>query len=373
MIYVNILLLTIYTCCQIHFPGIDNVSSSRTTPAGVWHSGRFDSSARHKRRILSAQRRYLFTPSVRGGFLWGFKTMSKSVYIDSALNEDAAVRELVAGQQTAFAKARGSRALALMVAEAYVTIRKIITNASPETQAAILDEHDVMAADEGTSMFTPWIKVYWGEAHLDENETFRDSDGETRRKWVPDRSMEIYHHAMESLLARGTETTDVEAVADVIMESKGASAMARERQGRINKEKRNVSEAVTENTQKLFLAETKRAIVDVAIDRPEKVGKYMTLLVRVLDGTAVEVLGVANADAKKELHKLADEQASVMRTRANARLKAEADAVRADDAPAQPNPEPMAFGPARAGEVLERIKANMAAKDQQPSGGEQAA
>jgi hypothetical protein len=297
----------------------------------------------------------------------------KSVYLDSALNDDAAVRKLVAGQQTAFAKARGSRALALMVAEAYVTIRLIITNASPETQAAILDEHDVMAADEGTSMFTPWIKVYWGEAHLDENETFRDSEGETRRQWVPDRSMEIYHHTMESLLARGTETTDVEAVADVIIECKGASAMARERQGRINKEKRNVSEAGAENTQKLFLAETKRAIVDVVIDRPEKVGKYMTLLVRVLEGDAVEVLGVANADAKKELHKLADERASVMRTRANARLKAEADAVRAEDARTQRDAETMAFGPARSGEILDKIKTKLAAKDQQPSNGEQAA
>jgi hypothetical protein len=223
-----------------------------------------------------------------------------------------------------------------------------------------------MAAGEGTSQFTPWIKVYWGEFHLDKAETFRDSEGETRRKWVPDRSMEIYHHTMESLLARGTETTDVEAVANVIMESKGAVAMARARQSRVNKDKRDILEAGAENTQKLFLAETQRAVVDVAIDRPEKTGKYMTLLVRVLEGTAVEVLGVANADAKKELHKLADQQAPVMRTRADARRKAE-------EARTQGDQQPKAFGPERVSEVLDKIKANLAAKDQQPINGEQAA
>jgi len=105
-------------------------------------------------------------------------------FADNSLTDNAGVRALVTKQQTAFQKVRGSSALALMVATGYIAIRKIATNAPAEIQAAILDEHGVAAANEDTSKYTPWIKVQFGEPHLDPKEVFKDSEGVERRKWV---------------------------------------------------------------------------------------------------------------------------------------------------------------------------------------------
>lgn len=239
------------------------------------------------------------------------ETVTKNAtFEDATLRVDAAVRELVATQQTVWAKARGSSVLALMVADAYVAIRKIITNASAETQAAILSEHGVAAAERGTSQFTPWIKTHWGERHPDATVTFKDDEGETRVVWVPDRSMEIYHHTMEELMARGVETTDVKAIAETIMQSKGAATMAKDRKARFAKLAKEVTTPVVENTRKLFLENAKGPVMKLPLERPEKSGKFMTVLVRVIDNSAdVEVLGVVDANAIKALDKMADQQA----------------------------------------------------------------
>lgn len=232
----------------------------------------------------------------------------------TAILDETAVRSIVQKQQTAFQKARGSDALAVMVAGAYVAIRNIIQNASPETQAAILDEHAVVAAAEGTSVFTPWIKVYWGEPHFDKKKTFKDLQGNTRVIWVPDRSMEIYHHTMEELQARGVETTDVQAIAATIMASNGASQMAKARKARLATEARNAANPVTENTRKLFLDETRGARIEVEIERPADHGDYMTLLVRALkDGPFYEVLAIADPNAIKTLDRVADTQAPLLK------------------------------------------------------------
>ena len=64
----------------------------------------------------------------------------KNSYFDKALRSGAAARCLIAGQQHAYAKARGTAALAQIVAEGYVSIKKIWANLSPVDQASILDE-----------------------------------------------------------------------------------------------------------------------------------------------------------------------------------------------------------------------------------------
>jgi len=296
-----------------------------------------------------------------------------SVFIDESLVEDQAVRTLVGVQQRAWDKARGSSALALMVAEAYVAIRKIIANATAETQAAILDEHGVAPAENGTSQFTPWIKTYWGERHPDKTVTFKDGEGETRVVWVPDRNMEIYHHTMEELMARGVETTDAAAIAETIMASKGAATMAKERKKRLADLKKEAAAPVTENTRKLFLENTTGPMAELDFVRPEKAGKYMTILVRAVEGsTAVEVLGVVERDAIKALDKMADAAAPAIRARLDAEKKARAYVT----APVRESSvSHKAVDSVRDGvrALIAQTKARQAGEDSQQGNGEQAA
>lgn len=292
---------------------------------------------------------------------------------DDTLLADAAVRALVASQQNAWAKVRGSSTLALMVADAYVAIRKILANASAETQAAILNEHGVSPAGPNTSQFTPWIAVYWGERHPDKTVTFKDDEGETRVVWVPDRSMEIYHHTMEELMARGVETMDIAAIAETIMASKGAATMAKERKKRLADLKREAAAPVTENTRKLFLENTTGPTAELDFVRPEKAGKYMTILVRaVADSTAVEVLGVVERDAIKALDKMADAAAPAIRARLDAEKKARV-SVTAPVRESSVSHEAVESVRDSVRHLIAQTKARQAGEDSQQGNGEQAA
>ncbi len=233
---------------------------------------------------------------------------NSNVYFDQALVDDHTVRNLIASQQAAFYKARGSNALATMIAHGYVNIRKIITNATPEVQAEILDEHGVAAASGTTSKYTPWIKVQWGEPDLGKKK-FKDSRGVERTVWVPDRSMEIYFHTMEALEARGVATTDIKEIVKVIIESGGSLKMARDRQKRINTERNEARKPEAESKRTLFLRETKGPMVDINIERPKGMGEFMTLLVRpIADSQGYEVMGIVDKNATAALDKLAKEQ-----------------------------------------------------------------
>lgn len=234
--------------------------------------------------------------------------MSNSVYIDTSLNDEAKVRALIAGQQSTFRKTRGSDALALMVGTSYIAIRQIIANASAEVQAAILSEQGVSPAIGSTSKYSPWIKVQWGE-HDATDAKFVDSKGVTRPLWVPDRSMEIYHHTMESLEERGVVSDDPKAVAKLIMADGGALAIARKRQREAGKTLRASTQTVNEQKRNLFVAETFGEMVDINIDRPDDMGEYVTILVRpIADCIGFEVMGIVDKNATTALNKLAKEQ-----------------------------------------------------------------
>ena len=225
-------------------------------------------------------------------------------YLDVTLKQPDAVRSLIANQQKAWAKARGSSALAIMVAEGYVAIKKLLQNASPEDQAKILDEHGVAPAAQGTSVFTPWIKVIWGEQHLDPTQTFIDNKGETRTKWVPDRSMEIYFHTMEELDRLGVNANH----ADIIMEHGGALAIARKRQKRLAEENKPSREQIQNDQRELFLAETKAAEIITDLPMPEDTGDYLTILCRKDENGGLVALGVADKNASSALVRMASEQ-----------------------------------------------------------------
>lgn len=238
-------------------------------------------------------------------------TITTLDYLDVTLKQEGAVRSLISNQQKAWAKVRGSSALAIMVAEGYVAIKKLIQNASVEAQAKILDEHGVSPATGDTSVFTPWIKVIWGEQHLDAEQTFVDAQGIARRKWVPDRSMEIYFHTMEELDRLGVNASH----ADVIMEHGGALAMARKRQKRLAEENKPSREQVQNEQRELFLEETKEVKLVTDLPLPDDAGEYITILCRKNEDGSLVALGVADKNAGSVLSRVAKEQFDELKAR----------------------------------------------------------
>lgn len=239
---------------------------------------------------------------------------TKNDYAYTTLNSEASVLSLVAKQQAAFFKARGSSALAQMVGEGYVTIQRILKNASAMDQAAILDQHGVAPATGTTSKFTPWIKVIWGEQHRDPNEKFVDATGVERRVWVPDRSMEVYFHTMEELERLGVNANH----ADVIVEHKGALKMADARKARLREDAKPSREATEQVQRNFYLAEKSAAPLDLPIALPEGVGEFFTVLCRRADDERCLAIGVVDANATSTLNRVAKAEYDAL-------LKAKAD------------------------------------------------
>jgi hypothetical protein len=209
------------------------------------------------------------------------------------------VRSRIVSQQASFKNARGSRALAVMIVEGFLLINDIIHNLSAEQQLAIFDEHGLSYA-EGASVYGQWIKIIFGEPHLDPQQRFTDSNGVERTIWVPDRSMEVYHHTMEDLVHFGVNANYV----DFILDKGGALAMANARKKRLAQTAKPGAEAVALTKRTLFLAETKPSRVVANVEIPEDAAEFVTVVCRVVDG-GLDILGVVNKDATAEVNKLA--------------------------------------------------------------------
>lgn len=224
----------------------------------------------------------------------------KHMQINSTSSLDLnAARSRIETQQNGFKNARGSRALALMIVEGFILINDIIDNLSPDEQLAIFDEHGVTFV-ESASVYGQWIKIIFGEPHLDPQQTFIDCNGLERRIWVPDRSMEVYHHTMEDLAHFGITANHV----DFILEKGGALAMAAARKKRLAQAAKPGTDAAALTKRAFFLAETtpSRVITDLTI--PQDAGEFVTIACRVVDD-GLELLAVVNKDATAQVNKLA--------------------------------------------------------------------
>ncbi|MES3097283.1 hypothetical protein [Sphingomonas aerolata] len=223
-------------------------------------------------------------------------------YTDANYSTTTAVRGLIAHEQADWGKARGYTALANMIAGGYVAIQRILQNASAVDQALILDEHEVTPAGTGVSKFTPWIKVIWGERHIDKTKKFTDLHAVERVSWVPDRSMEVYHHTMEELERLGINQNH----AAKIIEHGGALKMAEDRKSRLRKEDTGATAKATRQRD-LFLQEVTKHEIELPFDVPADAAEFMTLLVR-KSNDRFDVLGIADANASSVVGRMAKAQ-----------------------------------------------------------------
>lgn len=229
---------------------------------------------------------------------------------------EAQIRASIRKHQQRFRKARGSRALAELVADAFVLINMVWTTLSIDEQGVILSQHGIPAATDATSKYTPWIKLVWGEA--DPDNTVSDIDGEERPVWVPDRSMEIYHHTMEELEALGV----TEGHADAIMKLGGAAAIAKKRKARLGEKEKSKLRDQQALKRKVFLAEVPGAAIELPINLPSDTDEFFTLLCR-KSGSDIVVLGVADRKAMTTLDRMSADQYDDLREAADQRREAE--------------------------------------------------
>ncbi|WP_328280680.1 hypothetical protein [Sphingobium sp.] len=208
-------------------------------------------------------------------------------------------RSRITSQQIGFKNARGSRALAQMIVEGFILIKDIIDNLNAEEQLGIFDEHGLTYV-ENASTYGQWIKVIFGEPHPDPQQTFTDCNGVEQRIWVPDRSMEVYHHTMEDLAHFGVTANHV----DFILDKGGALAMATTRKKRLAQAENSGAEAVALTKRTLFLAETIPSRVTTSLAMPKDAAEFVTVACRVVDG-GLELLGVINKDATAQVNRLA--------------------------------------------------------------------
>lgn len=236
----------------------------------------------------------------------------------------AAARSRIASQQKGFKNARGSTALAVMVADGFILISDIIQNLSKEEQLAIFDEHGLSYV-ESASVYGQWIKVIFGEPHPDAQQTFTDFEGMERPMWVPDRTMEVYHHTMEDLAHFGVTANHV----DFIMDKGGALTMANARKKRLAQAAKSSASAVALTKRQVFLAETPLSRVETNLKIPDGAAEFVTVACRVIDN-GLELLGVVSKDATAQVNKLAaDSYDDLLKARHErecaAKIKREAD------------------------------------------------
>ncbi|MBM6577094.1 hypothetical protein KCP91_11995 [Microvirga sp. SRT01] len=209
----------------------------------------------------------------------------------------------IQNQQLVYANARGRKALAQMVGDAYEIIVNQLLPATKDDQVALLNRFKIPPATGKTSEFTPWIAAFWGEEDPDESKTFKALDGQYYRRWVPNRSMSVYFHTMEALADAGIESD----AAAWIMAKGGAQVVANVRKRRIADEGKP-SLIETQNTQRdLYLSDGPHCALKLpklAVPDDVEDGQFFSIIVeKTADGFAFR--GISETDASAKLARLA--------------------------------------------------------------------
>lgn len=222
--------------------------------------------------------------------------------------ELASVRSDIGGQQARYKAARGTSALALMVAQAFVTTDFILTNVDEEVQAIVLSQHQIDFGRAGTSRFTPWLMTSWGEEDP-LAEKVKAIDGQLYAKWMPDTGMAFYFHACEALSEAGySHQNTVDEVAAYLVSKGGASTVANKRKSDKAKDAKKAREPEAKEERNVYLLDGPALRLDVApaaLGLPEETGRYFTALLERDDFGNIVFRGVAATKAESVLQKLA--------------------------------------------------------------------
>lgn len=224
--------------------------------------------------------------------------------------ELASVRSDIGGQQAVWKAARGTTALARMVAQAFVTTDFILKNVDEEVQAIVLSQHQMDFGRAGTSRFTPWLMTSWGE-EIPLADKVKAIDGQLYAKWNPDKSMAFYFHACEAAAEAGyTYENSVDEVVAYFVANGGASTVANKRKSEKAKDAKKGREPDEKIEREIYLQDGPALRIDVeaaALALPADASGYFTVLLERDELGNIFFRGVTSTKADSVLQKLAKE------------------------------------------------------------------
>lgn len=223
----------------------------------------------------------------------------------SSVNAHAILKK----EQANYAKARGRAALIEMVVDGFIAASTILADLTVEEQVLLLNQHQINMATGSTSPFSPLIAAMWGEHDLNAAKV-PDLDGVDQPKWVPNKSMAVYFHTMETLREQGFGAgSDRKEMIAILTKAGGAQKVANARKKRLADQAKPARIMEVQDRRKLYLDEGPQITIDLpasALNLPAKAGKFVTIIVE-RDGDSLIFRGLAEKDADARLTKLADE------------------------------------------------------------------
>ena len=276
--------------------------------------------------------------------------------------------------QATFKKQRGKKPLALMVATLMVSVENIIANVDESVRQLILSQYQIKLPREGSSRFSPWISITWGEddAKADKVEAI---DGKHYTRWVPDASMAVYFHAMEAAADEGFDAdSDPAKIAEWFLAEGGTQKVANARKKQKADERAGRQSPSEERARELYLSDgpaTPLSLDASTLNLPDDVAVFFTLVVERAENGTLVARGVADKDASKSLNKMAAgsfDALNAARTAAadrqrwieEGRAAERADREGGDALKGSPD-NPIRISPEQVAEMVARTKAKLAA------------
>lgn len=229
--------------------------------------------------------------------------------VDTQVTNNEALAEAlnrVQGIQGDFAKARGRKALALLIATGFVHIDYLLSNVSEADRSTILDRHQIKMR-ENANRFSPFIACLFGETDP-KKDKIKGLDGREYPVWVPDSNYAVYFHTMEWCAERGFDhSTDVKKIAAAIAEE-GAQTIANQRKARLSTAAKDEAKPTVEKHREVYLADGPAITVAIdGLDVPEGAGKFIAIIAE-RTGAGFVIRGVSDKNAEAKLNKLAGDE-----------------------------------------------------------------
>ena len=188
---------------------------------------------------------------------------------------------------------------ALLILSARTFIKTMEQSLPADKQADLLTRHQIKAALNGTSSYTPWIKLLFGK-HAADGATVKFG-GQEHVKWEADASYGRYFNFFE-VIDRDFKGTEDELL-DWVLKKGGPSTIVAEELARKREAAKPSGETVKAH-RNLYLEVVDTPMVDIPADLLGETAEFVSVILRRTEA-GLTFLGVAKKDATGDFDRLA--------------------------------------------------------------------
>lgn len=225
----------------------------------------------------------------------------------AAMNLDAVVKHVEANQ-TSIAKTaetyrkRSRTDFSLLMLEARTVIKTIEQSVSLNDQAELLTRYQIRAALNGTSSYTPWIKLLFGKRAADNKQV--KFGGQEHTKWEPDTSYARYFNFFE-VIDRDFKGKEDELL-DWVMEKGGPSTIVEKELARKRGEAQPNDDTKKERRD-LYLAEAHMPTIELPEGLIASKEEFVGIILQKTEH-GFRFAGVSKENANADFDRLAEKQ-----------------------------------------------------------------